>query len=140
MDRHEHETQIRQGDLLFVKRRELPHDAVPLPDQQRARILAEGEKSGHTHTATAGTVYSNRSGKFIKLDKAAEVRHQEHRPVSLGPGVWEVIQQLQYVPPPPAQRAPIETPGHLTPMPEHRRSSMLGDLVDSLGSTRRVDD
>lgn len=96
---------IRQGDVLLAPVRSIPDGAQPAPDQRRARILAYGEKTGHMHVLTNGDVYAHGGRRFLKLDEPAHLRHDEHAMVDVPPGLYEVVQQRQYVPP-----APVQTP------------------------------
>ena len=43
----------RQGDLLIVKVKSVPQDAI----RQKKRILAEGEATGHMHELDKGEVF-----------------------------------------------------------------------------------
>ena len=90
-----------QGDILFVKL-----DAVPEKKETHkdGGILAHGEVTGHTHALESlkdVDVFLDVNGRLIvhnKSDKAKKVVHQEHGPISLEPGAWEVKYQNEYTP------------------------------------------
>lgn len=88
----------RQGDVLFVK-------VEALPDDVRLRgsdIIVEGEVTGHAHRLTQGRILEGTRGKLyldiLDTSQEAEVVHEEHHPVKLEPGYWEVIRQREYSP------------------------------------------
>jgi hypothetical protein len=43
-------------------------------------------------------LYEKDSVLFIKTEKTVEVRHEEHRPVTLDPGIWKVGIVREYDP------------------------------------------
>ena len=95
----------RQGDLLvreattkeFTRQR-----GAELPDENARVALARGEATGHNHSidARVGRLFENsRPGIcYLLLDEAALLEHQEHSPISLPKGVYEVIRQREYEP------------------------------------------
>lgn len=100
---------IRQGDVLLV-----PVDGVPEGARRlmgaRALVLAEGEATGHAHVivphhgAPQAWVASSRNGalqRFVVVTgpETALLRHEEHDPLELAPGTYEVRRQREYVPP-----------------------------------------
>lgn len=94
---------FRQGDILLAEVRRMPRNASPFVDQEAARILALGEQTGHKHRITGGTVYmagpSNARRRVVVLDQPAELVHEEHGPIQVPAGTFEVVQQRTYVPP-----------------------------------------
>ncbi len=82
---------IVQGDVFFTKARELPEGVKPVSRNAKGYIIAEGEATGHTHVIEAEIELYEKDGVlFIKTAKEAEVRHEEHLPVILSPGIWKV--------------------------------------------------
>ena len=83
---------IVQGDVLLRR-----VDAVPAgaKEQTGEIVLALGEVTGHAHVVESipgVTSYIAADGRmFIEVPEGhtATVRHQEHGPVTLPPGVWE---------------------------------------------------
>ena len=95
----------RQGDVLIV-----PTDddvqGAPVPRDNGRVVLAYGEVTGHAH-AIAGhgvTMFMDTgSGSggaagvaWLKVDKPAEVRHEEHATVALKPGNYKIIRQREF--------------------------------------------
>jgi len=94
---------LRQGDVLLVRIDALPPDVVPR--RRRGRIvLAEGEATGHAHVVSSRHavlhVRPGREERYLVIGGAtpAVVRHEEHDPVPVPPGAWEVRRQREYDP------------------------------------------
>ena len=86
--------QVRQGDLLIERIKELPADVKPLPH----RILAEGEATGHVHALDAGILYEKGGLLFFNVEKAkATLTHQEHAAHEFPPGTYQVTRQREWV-------------------------------------------
>jgi hypothetical protein len=88
----------RQGDLLFVETPEMPPDAGEVLADQL--VLAEGELTGHAHRVSLhrglrGWHDGNRY--WLEVAHSACVAHEEHAPVELPPGIFEVRQQRIYL-------------------------------------------
>jgi hypothetical protein len=87
----------RQGDLLFVKSETpVPPDAMVVEDG----VIARGESTGHTHriATKAAILYILARQMYIEAKKRIEIKHEEHKPVVLPPGVWKVQRQREYEP------------------------------------------
>lgn len=82
----------QQGDLLLVVCEEIPVDAVSIKQRGvRGHVLAEGEATGHAHRVDAGDLFVAKDGKhYLRLELPATVTHEEHDPVALEPGIYEV--------------------------------------------------
>ena len=88
-----------QGD---VKLRKL--DSMPEGKQRRISkvrcVLAEGEHTGHNHIVEDDEAELIQIGErmLLKLEKQATLKHQEHAPITLSPGIWEVgrVQEFDY--------------------------------------------
>ncbi len=89
-------TIIRQGDVLVVPCAAIPSNAKVVDAESGRLILARGESTGHHHSialhpriamfrddASGGTL-------FIKNDVPAALDHQEHKTLTIQPGVHEV--------------------------------------------------
>ena len=93
--------QHEQGDLLFVR----ISDPVE-KKEDKSPILALGETTGHMHQVRKTDlsncdVFLDSKGKLIvavKPGKSATVVHEEHGPVELTEGNWEVRIQNEYQP------------------------------------------
>jgi len=87
---------IRQGDLLFIRISPavIPPGAVVRPDG----IIARGEATGHTHRLVQGVLLAVAARLYVRAAQACEVIHEEHHPVALPAGDWEVRRQIEYNP------------------------------------------
>ena len=91
--------QKQQGDVLFTKVKSIPQDAKR-SDNLR---IASGEKTGHHHEVLEASfgaqVFDAENGvKFVKTTKAVTVKHPEHGPVTLEPGIWKtnIVREHDY--------------------------------------------
>lgn len=101
---------FRQGDVLLrqVTRR--------IPSGQEVHesghvILAHGEVTGHAHEVIAATPHTDTDlppaqffqepdgRRFLFVNVACRLTHQEHGAIALAPGCYEVIRQREYVAP-----------------------------------------
>lgn len=86
----------QQGDVLLRKL-----DAMPDGEQKSLGklrcVLAHGE-SGHSHVVESDDAELVQIGErmLLKLDKAATVTHEEHGPITLSPGIWEIGRVREY--------------------------------------------
>ena len=98
-------TMLRQGDVLLVEINDLPSamDDV-MPERRGGRVeyvLAHGEATGHAHAISAsGQVALRRhpeQGMFLVVQGGgAELRHEEHRPLTVPPGAYRIVRQRTY--------------------------------------------
>lgn len=89
--------QYRQGDILIRRATALPAGAVPASGS----VLARGEATGHAHAVVGdGVVFWDPASEalYVQVMKSAEVTHPEHKPITLGPGIYEIIRQREYTP------------------------------------------
>ncbi len=86
--------QIQQGDVLIRKAHIDLTDAKNIKRKNGAIILAEGEATGHAHRIfDVNALFFEKDGKFyLKNDKSVIVQHEEHEPITIEPGIWEVGQ------------------------------------------------
>ncbi len=88
----------RQGDVFII--------ALPNPPTgtrvDRRPVLAEGEATGHAHRLQdpgSAQVFSVGAGLYLQvLANSATVLHEEHKPVTLPRGNYEVRIQREYSP------------------------------------------
>jgi hypothetical protein len=114
------ETIARQGDVVLVRIDNLPDDLIETKRDAHGRIvLAHGEKSGHGHAIREKNVTSLRmagttddpTGVSGGVDyilvggSGATLNHEyasgemaEHHPISLAPGAYKVVLQVEYSP------------------------------------------
>lgn len=82
---------IVQGDVFFVRIQNVPRESKKVKRDERGFIIAEGEATGHAHVIHEDVELYEKDGVlFIKTAKTVEVRHEEHLPVTLNPGIWKV--------------------------------------------------
>ena len=91
--------QYRQGDVLIQQVAELPGDCVVERHKGRL-VLAEGEVTGHAHAIRASTSkvkqYTKGTELYLEVRKPVVVEHEEHGPISLEPGIYQVRRQLEF--------------------------------------------
>jgi hypothetical protein len=80
----------QQGDVILRKLTALP-DGDQKPMGRKRLILAHGE-SGHSHVIEDDEAELIQIGErmLLKLTRAATVVHEEHAPIRLAPGIWEI--------------------------------------------------
>ncbi len=92
--------QFRQGDVLIIEVTEaIPNEAKVI--EKDTLTLALGEATGHSHTiASPGAImYAVKENiRLMNLQEAAELVHQEHAPIKLPAGNYQIIRQVEYTP------------------------------------------
>ena len=89
----------RQGDVLVEAIEELPASAIEQEPGERI-ILATSETTGHAH-AIAGSdarAFQAQGMLYIEILAQTELKHDEHAPVKLSPGIYRVRRQREYLP------------------------------------------
>ena len=92
--------QIRQGDIL-LKRIDRIEDNIIVNEQLKLstgkRVLAYGEKTGHTHVLDGDVSYfDNGNGQLLcRVDGKAELVHQEHKSIQIPTGDYLIIRQRE---------------------------------------------
>ena len=90
---------IVQGDVFFSKVRAIPQSVTRVSRSERGYIIAKGEATGHAHVIDDDIELYEKDGVlFVKTENTVEVRHEEHRPVTLDPGIWKVGIVREYDP------------------------------------------
>lgn len=92
---------FRQGDVLLIPVTNVPEKAAKAGEQEDGRlILARGEVTGHHHSVDADRAEAwTKSGRtYLSVSKQTVLAHQEHNPIDLNQGVYEVRLQKQYDP------------------------------------------
>ena len=93
---------IRQGDLLLVPNAELPERVEVI--RRRRLVLAEGEATGHAHVVDdeRASLHGHRWSdvRYVQVvgDESVSLVHEEHDPLHVAPGVYEVRRQREYAP------------------------------------------
>jgi hypothetical protein len=89
----------QQGDVTIVWLPELPKGKQTVIAKGRC-VLAHGE-SGHSHVLEDDEAELIQIGEriLLKLTRAATVIHEEHKPQTLTPGIWEIgrVQEYDYL-------------------------------------------
>jgi hypothetical protein len=92
----------RQGDVLIRQVKEIPAGAKPVDWSSEGRVvLAYGEVTGHAHMLglSFASMFATDAGqRFITVKEGAELKHEEHAAITPEPGIYEVIQQVEYTP------------------------------------------
>ena len=90
----------RQGDVLI-----LSVDSIPKTIRSIERdhlTLALGEATGHSHTITCEKAELLEDvttlERWMTLPSETEIVHQEHFPITIPPGNYRVIRQVEYTP------------------------------------------
>ena len=89
----------QQGDVLLQKLDQLPFGEIKILAHKRI-VLAEGEHTGHAHVIKDDEAELIQIGEriLLKLTKDSTVLHEEHKPITLSPGIWEIgcVQEYDY--------------------------------------------
>lgn len=106
---------LRQGDVLLVKVAELPKRAKDVTPEGDI-ILAHGEVTGHAHRLSLPNtmtmiekgelvqapkkvrLWDAGAERFIQVMEKTALTHEEHSPIPLDPGIYQVIRQREYDP------------------------------------------
>jgi hypothetical protein len=83
---------LRQGDILFIKVDKLPEKRTPKAD----RVVALGEVTGHSHRVVGGNLFESDFGMFVESDGDTEIVHDEHGPITLPEGIFQVRRQVEF--------------------------------------------
>jgi len=100
---------LRQGDVKILKIDALPEGKMkPAEDEKGVAVLAYGEVTGHKHQISEGQVkfYTREEDnnnmfapKFLEvISEKAILTHEEHFPITLEKGVYEISIQREYFP------------------------------------------
>ena len=90
--------QVRQGDLLLTKIDTKKGKAVKQTVENGRLVLLRGEQTGHAHTVEAdkATLKSWEDILMLEVKEDTELTHDEHNPIPLDPGVYEVRTQRRF--------------------------------------------
>mgnify|MGYP001567923407 CR=1 FL=1 len=101
---------IRHGDLLFVPVKKTQVSEVEGLREVSGKVIERGEVTGHAHRVTEGDVTieehvrkSWQSGdmlptgiRYMTVHTPATVTHEEHKPVTLLPGLYEIMRAREF--------------------------------------------
>ena len=84
--------QIQQGDVNINQISSIPDGAHPISKKTRGYVLAEGGSTGHAHVIEEDTVemYEKDGTLYLNVKESSVVKHEEHLPVVLDPGLYEI--------------------------------------------------
>ena len=92
---------VRQGDVLIVStdRKSGLHEV----ERENGRIvLAHGEATGHAHaidSMDATLLMDDKTlDRYLDVKSSVSLLHEEHKPITLPSGFYEVIRQQTYTP------------------------------------------
>lgn len=85
----------QQGDVQLLRLTKIPDGEHKIISKGRC-ILAHGE-SGHSHIIEDDEAELIQIGErmLLKLEKEATLVHEEHGPITLSPGIWEIGQVIE---------------------------------------------
>jgi hypothetical protein len=88
------QNQKQQGDVTLSKIGKLPSGLKRI-DTKGVAVLAEGETTGHyhgIHDEGVALLEDDRGNKFVenKTGKTVMLTHQEHKPIQVEHGIWEI--------------------------------------------------
>ena len=92
--------QYRHGDVFIQRVDTLPNDVQPVAFAGDI-ILALGEVTGHAHRIAEHhgvEMWSMGDQRYITVAEPSDLTHEEHGPITLPPGTYQVKQQRVYTP------------------------------------------
>jgi hypothetical protein len=95
--------QYRQGDVLLCAIDRIPPEAKPVPTNGDRVIVALGELTGHAHAFAAAEAQllqekSSRRSFLVIGEGGARLCHEEHEPILVPTGRYELRRQREYTP------------------------------------------
>ncbi len=93
--------QLRQGDVLLELVDEAKAKGAKAVKQKGDRvILAYGEATGHHHAVplAEAALLAKGAERFLRVPKQGTLSHEEHGPIRLPSGTYEVTIQREYAP------------------------------------------
>ena len=94
--------QYRQGDVLLCAIGRIPSRTVRVPREENRVVVARGELTGHAHAfAKRARLLREKHGRrsFLVIGAGgAELSHEEHAPILVPAGHYELRRQREYDP------------------------------------------
>jgi len=89
----------RHGDLMLKRINKLPKKLKKL----NHNVLAHGETTGHRHVLVAERenmieLFEDEQGRMYFKTDGATVRHEEHKTITIEPGIYFVEHEQEYDP------------------------------------------
>lgn len=97
--------EFRQGDVLLVRADSIPEDCEDVTPKNGRVVLQHGEATGHAHAfydrgvrvfAPKGSAKGARPTYLQVVRTTAYLKHEEHSPVSLPPGIYRLPTQVEH--------------------------------------------
>lgn len=81
----------QQGDVCLKKLNILPSGKIKVISKNKI-VLAEGETTGHFHGLMEkdSELLEIDGVRILNLKKKSTLKHQEHKPITLDAGIWQV--------------------------------------------------
>lgn len=93
--------QIQQGDVTLMRVDSAPSNGVLIKPSPRGHVLAEGEVTGHAHVVPVDHATMTKVGAklYLTITAPTKVTHEEHGPIDIEPGVWEIgrVREFDYL-------------------------------------------
>lgn len=91
---------IRQGDVLIVACERDLSSATRVALESGRIVLAHGEATGHAHAIKSrnAVLYEIDGERYLRVDARVTLRHEEHAPLAIQRGTYQVIRQREYSP------------------------------------------
>jgi len=90
----------QQGDVLLRRADNILSTEGKKVISVKRCILAEGEQTGHCHVIEDDGVemFSLGDKTYIDLENESTITHEEHKPITLSKGIWEIgrVQEFDY--------------------------------------------
>jgi len=88
----------QHGDVIITKINKLPDNAKIVKPKASGNILADGESTGHAHVVdpTKTVMYSVGTALYLVVKERATVTHEEHKPIDIDEGVYEIGRVQEY--------------------------------------------
>jgi hypothetical protein len=92
---------LRQGDVLLVPL-ELDELVITRLERRGNVVLARGEATGHAHRIVDPRAELRITPweriLVVHGDEPVTLEHEEHDPIAVAPGAWEIRRQREYAP------------------------------------------
>lgn len=90
--------QYRQGDVLLLPVGKLDPGATRAKNEDRI-VLAYGETThAHTISGIAATLFVHGNTRLLQVWEPTELSHEEHSPLVVEPGVYQIVIQREFSP------------------------------------------
>ena len=94
---------IRQGDVMLVRVKAIPKDAIEQTPKDGKLVLAYGEVTGHAHafyddSYNVKLYVAHGGARYLDVSAPADLLHEEHSTARVGAGKWLLPSQVEYTP------------------------------------------